>query len=671
MSFRKIIIVTALFLSFSKGTAQKFEMGKVSIAELQEKEHPKDPSAAAAILFEKGKITYEYSQSEGFDMVTTVSARIKIYKKEGYEWANKAIRYYIGSNAREKISFSDVATYNLVNGKIEKTKLKSDGEFDSNLNRYYAEKKIALPNVKEGSVIEYEYRILSPRIGKFRDWNFQSSIPVNYSEFKTYIPEYFIYNATQRGFIFPKVSVERNNKTVNYTYRDGNTPGETIIHSASQETLEYTETQTTYLAENMPALKDESFVNNIKNYTSGIAHELSVVKYPNAPIKSLSSDWESVVKTIYDDEDFGAELKKTGYFESDINALMSGEKSRDELIGAIFNYVKSNMKWNDYLGYSCDDGVKKAYKDKIGNVAEINLMLTAMLRYAGIDANPVLVSTRSNGVALFPNLTAFNYVIAAVEVTDGLILLDATEKFSLPNVLPLRDLNWYGRLIRKDGSSTQVNLMPKALSKENIYMNIVVKNDGSIDGKIRKQLSGHEALVSRKKIVGVNKDAYLEELENKNNAIEISEYVRDNELDLLKPIMETYSFKDTKSVEIINDKIYLSPFLFLSDSSNPFQQEKREYPIDYGYPSEDKFNISIEIPEGYKVESLPKPINIATGDNIGAFKYNIGVNENKIQLLATSSINEAIVPADYYEVLKDFYQRMIDKQNEKIILIKI
>jgi hypothetical protein len=57
----------------------------------------------------------------------------------------------------------------------------------------------------------------------------------------------------------------------------------------------------------------------------------------------------------------------------------------------------------------------KAYKDKTGNVAEINLMLTAMLRYAGLNANPVLVSTRSNGIAMFPNRTAFNYVIAAVE----------------------------------------------------------------------------------------------------------------------------------------------------------------------------------------------------------------------------------------------------------------
>ncbi len=44
----------------TSGYAQKFDLGKPSMAELQETQHPKDPSASAAVLFEKGvsKITY-------------------------------------------------------------------------------------------------------------------------------------------------------------------------------------------------------------------------------------------------------------------------------------------------------------------------------------------------------------------------------------------------------------------------------------------------------------------------------------------------------------------------------------------------------------------------------------------------------------------------------------
>jgi len=665
----KLILIVFFTISCALH-AQKLELGKVTIAELEEKQHPKDPTAAAAVLFESGEVNFNYTQSDGFSMTLRVKEKIKIYNKEGYEYANAAVQYVINSNYREKVAFSDVATYNLVDGKIIKAKLKSDGEFEEKVNKDWGKRKISLPNVKEGSIIEYEYTITSPRIGRLRDWNFQAAIPVNYSEFKTYIPEYFIYNVNQRGFIFPKVAVEKSNKKINYTYRDGNTPGGTIIHSASQESLEFTETRTTYTAVNMPAMKEEAFVNNIKNYTSGISHELSIIKYPNSSLKTFSSDWETVTKTIYKQDDFGLELAKTGYFESDIDALLRELKTKDEIIKGIFNYVKSNVKWNDDYGYSCDDGVKAAYKNKTGNVAEINLMLTAMLRYAQIDANPVLISTRSNGVALFPNVTAFNYVITAVETENGLVLLDATEKYSLPNILPLRDLNWMGRLIRKDGTSLLVDLIPKNLSKETNYMNVVLKQEGTAEGKIRRQLTDYEAFDFRKKYAGANKDNYIEELENRHNAIEISDYSRDNDFDLLKPISETYTFKSSRDIEIINDKIYFSPLLFLCTKENHFKQEKREYPVDFGYPSEIKYNINIEIPEGYIVESLPKPINLVTGDELGAFKYMIANNGNKIQLTLSSGVNAAIVPADYYDVLKEFYQGVVDKQNEKIVLIK-
>ena len=89
MKFNQFIIGLFLIVVALKTNAQEFKLGKVSVAELEEKEHPKDPSAVAAILFKKGDVRFEYSQDKGFEMVTVVKTRIKIYKKEGYEWANQ------------------------------------------------------------------------------------------------------------------------------------------------------------------------------------------------------------------------------------------------------------------------------------------------------------------------------------------------------------------------------------------------------------------------------------------------------------------------------------------------------------------------------------------------------------------------------------------------------
>jgi len=669
----KFLITTFMLLLIALSSkAQDFRLGKVSIEELKEKVHPKDSSAVAAILFEKGENKLVFSQANGFDTELVVRARIKIYKKEGYNWANKKIRYYLVNNLRERISFSDAVTYNLVDGKIEKTKLKSDGEFDEVINKYWGQKKIVMPNVKEGSVIEYEYTLHSPNIGNPRDWYFQSDIPVNYSEYINCVPEYFVFNTNVKGFIRPKITVEKVNRTISIDSKERvvGRMGATTTNFNS-DNINYTETRATYLAENMPAIKEEAFVNNVRNYTTSLEQELSMTRYPNAMPKTYSTDWESVVRTIYEYEDFGPELNKTGYFEEDLKAVIAGLNSQDEKINAILKFVKSTVKWNNYYGYSCSDGVRKAYKDKTGNIAEINLMLTAMLRYAGLNANPVLVSTRSNGVSFFPNRTAFNYVIAAVENGNEVILLDGSDPFSTPDVLPFRTLNWLGRLIRKDGTSMSVDLMPKKVAIELKTMNYSVNDKGEVLGQLRNQKIAHNAMLFREQVKGVKEDAYLEKLENSNNKIEINNYSLKNEKEVNLPVIETYSFVGNNLSEMIGGKIYINPMLFLAKKQNPFKQENREYPVDYGFPFQDKYAINIQVPDGYKVENLPAPITLTMNENLGVFKYLTNLSGNTIQISVSNQINSPIVLSEDYTALKSYYQKMIEKQNEKIVLSRI
>jgi len=669
MKLIKLLSLSITLLFFSKITAQEFKLGKVSIAELEQKVHPKDSTAPAAILYKKGKARIEFDQTEGFITVTDVEARIKIYKKEGYDWANQEVWYYKQANFNEKVTFSDACTYNLVNGKIEKTKLKTEGTFDEVLNKFRSQKKITMPNVKEGSVIEYKYTIKSPS-RSIREWQFQETIPVNYSEFVTCIPEYYIFNSVGKGYLTPKVSTTRNNKSFIITSkeRSGFYVSKTDF---STDKIEYFENQTTYIAENFPAMKEEAFVNNMDNYVSSIQHELSMTKFPNEPMKSYSTDWNSVVKTIYDYDSFGAELNKTGYYEDDLKVLLAGKNTPEEKIWVILNHVKSNVKWNGYSGYDCDNGVRKAYKEKTGNIGDINLMLTSMLRYAGLTANPVLVSTRENGIALFPNRTAFDYVIAAVETPNGNLLLDASDKFSTPNILPFRTLNWSGRLIRKDGTSEEIELTPKKLSNDAVFLNYSVNADGKISGKTRRQCTDHIALLTRERIDGIKQEDYLEKLENKNGKIEINDYTRTNEKDILLPTIETYTFTGNDLCEIIGGKIYISPMLFFTNDKNPFKQEVREYPVDFGFPQVERYNINIQIPEGFEVETLPTSAAINMEDNAGSFKFTVAQNGNNVQLVIASQINDAIFSAEKYEMLKEYYKGMIAKETEKIVLKRI
>jgi len=665
-----LLLATFFILGNVKYYAQKRELGEVTLAELNEKAHPKDSSAVAAILFEKGNTHFDYSQDDGFRVVTDVEVKIKIYKKEGYDWANKSVSFYVGGDSDESVSFSKAVTYNLVDGKVEKTKLKSEGEFVEKTNKFWSRKKITMPNVKEGSIVEYKYTITSPYTSTFPEWNFQNDIPVNYSEYGTQIPEYYFYNVYRKGSLIPIEIKNSANKSIILSNKELVRDGRAIKYERNNETINYSEKQVVYKLENISALKEESFVNNIDNYRTSIQHELSGRQMPQGMFESFSTTWEDVAKKIYDNENFGAQLDKNNYYENDLKVLLQGLNTREEKVSTILKFVQSRMTWDKYNSYLCDVGVKKAYQDKIGNAAEINLMLVSMLRYAGFDANPVLISTRSNGIALFASRTAFNFVIAGVTFENDLILLDATSKISSPNILPLYDLNWFGRIIRKSGTSESVDLMPKIISNDVVNMLITIDGQGQVTGKVREQYFDYNALRFRSKYSDLSQENYLDKLEEMHKGLEVSEYEITNKNEISEAVVEKYAIKSNNLVEKIGDKMYIEPLLYLTQSENPFKQETREYPIDFSYPFKDKYMVTITIPEGYQVESIPKSISLAMDGGYGSFSLSATTTGNNIQITVNLNVNASIVPAQDYDILKEFFKVMIEKQKEKIVLKK-
>src|SRR5690606_12095695 len=139
---------------------------------------------------------------------------------------------------------------------------------------------------------------------------------------------------------------------------------------------------------------EEPYVNDMDNYRSAVNYELQYVQFPKSLRESYTTAWGQVVKTIYGSDDFGGQLNRSKYFKTDLASVIEGKSSESEKLSAIFSFVQNRMNWNGFLGYFTDKGVEAAYKEKSGNIADINLMLIAMLKGAGLDANPILISTR-------------------------------------------------------------------------------------------------------------------------------------------------------------------------------------------------------------------------------------------------------------------------------------
>ena len=669
----KLILFSLFFIVMQISIGQNFKFGKVSKEELQEKAHPTEPDANAAVLYREFKTNFEYIESEGFMVVTEVFERIKIYKKEGFDWGTISVSLYQGgSGAKEEITSLKAYTHYISDeGKMDDEKLRSAGIFDEKTSKYRVLKKFTMPNLKEGCVIEYRYTMRSPFISNINTYDFQETIPINLVELSFATPEYLNYKTHQKGWLPIKISNDNRDRSIDYTYlQSGAVSGKGGADKSVSATMTFRENISLVTMRAVPSIKEEAYTGNINNYTSSLKFELAYTKFPNAAYNSYSRTWEDVSETIFKASSFGGEIKKTSYFKKDIDPLIDGISDPKEKMMRIFEFAKSKMVWNSVYGIGTDEGVKEAYKKGSGNVADINLSLTGMFRYAGLNANPILVSTKKNGIPIFPTRSGFNYVISGVIIDGAVYLCDATNKLGEVNILEEKLLNWKGRLIVDEKTSAWVPLVPKKHAVQNTMLNVEITNDLTVQGISKNRSTGHYAMEMREIYHGLNAESKSKRLEGDLGDIELNNVVFENLKTLNKPITYSYEFDASSAIESVGEKLYFSPLWYLTTIENPFKSNERKYPVDYGFIRKDRYLISINIPEGYSVESMPENSNFSMEQGMGSYKYSISNTGNKIQLTVEIAINEAVIPAENYGGLKKFFELLIEKENEKVVLSK-
>ena len=350
--------------------------------------------------------------------------------------------------------------------------------------------------------------------------------------------------------------------------------------------------------------------------------------------------------------------------------MVADHKTQAEKIEAALRYVKSKIKWNGNYGKYTDDGIDEALKRGSGDVAEINLLLTVLLRECGVQANPVLIGTKQHGIPSFPTLEGYNYVI--VGVRDGLktILLDATDKFSAPNILPTRVYNWYGRMVNKEGVSQEIDLYETISPQKDRYVMADLNEDGSINGVLKQRYKSLEAFELRHKVDEESLETYTQERAVDLGVDEVTNLKLEGIEELSAPITESLEFKINQGVDQIPGQIYLNPLLFFTMGDNPFKSDVRISPVEFNYPFFHNTNVTLKLPEGYEVQQLPEPIKIALPGELGSFVYSITHMGQTLQVMTKFNLTGTFVPYDYYQSLKEFFNRRVAKETEKVILQK-
>jgi hypothetical protein len=655
----KILFFYLLILS-AKAQISKpapIEFGKVEIADLQQKIYAKDSSAEAVVLCDYS--TTLFVSEEGISKHIERIIRIKILKKSGYEWGKVSIPYFSvkGENSKtEIIKGLEATTYNLEDGQVITYSVNQKDIFDEKYDADTRVMKFAFPKVKEGSILEYHYRIQSPLWYSLPTWYFQREIPTQWTETRYSIPQYLNFKMTLQSYLPLKINE-------NASYR-------THFWKGSQE--EYS-ADYRYAIEDSPALKDESFVTTIRDYTSNISFELASFVNPNTFQETkYSITYEDLAKTLVEADYFGRQIGKFDEAKDLANLLKTQVTPEESGYKIAYNYLRNYMTWNGENSIYVQENLGKTYTKRTGNSTEINLMLVRLLREMGYDANPLVLSTRSHGkiseeIAL---MDKFNYTVAHISIEGKDVFLDATSTLLPAGVLPVRCLNGIGFLVSK--KMARIMQIPNTERyNQTTMLDVELDTEGSLKGSVKVSGMGYAGLNLREKLAKDGKEKFIEDFKEKRNTWKDTKIELIN-FDATNSPLVSCETTITEAVTIAGERMYLNPMLSSGESKNIFPKNNRYYPVDMTYLQTDVFVAKYKIPNGYVIEELPKSAKITMPENRGVFTYIVAKNEDGTLGISSRIVfNKSIFPAEDYEILRHFFDQIVQKHAEQVVLKKL
>lgn len=374
----RLSIFLAVLLLYNSTKAQQrklIQFGTVTSQEMKMTAYEKDSAATAVVLYDKG-----YFNGDRFDFTRHV--RIKILSSAGTSFGNFTIR------APSK-AFIDGYTFNMEGALLQKTKLENSNIYNEEIVDGFDVYKVFFPNVKPGSVIDFRYT----HQGLPLEWRFQDVIPVQYSELTLEPTTNVYYKKIFYGF--EKISEPKKNE---------------------------------FIAEYMPAIKLEPMMDHYSNYVTRFQFDIESIAYPRWNYyRDFSTKWEKVGERLMELEFFGGVINGSSFLNDRAKEIKQSNGSVEEKMKSSVDYIRDNIKWNHDFSLIASKSFREDFKTRhSGSSATVNLLLIALLKKAGLDVFPVVLSTRENGMInpASASMNKLNYVVALVKDADRSWLVD-------------------------------------------------------------------------------------------------------------------------------------------------------------------------------------------------------------------------------------------------------
>jgi hypothetical protein len=638
-----------LFLAFS--SVARAELPPLTDEDRNFKEVPGHPGAPAAILFRE-EIDDDF---RGHDHKTYM--RIKILTEAGRQYANVVLPF-----ERSWSNFGEVSGRTI---HADGTVVPFDGKvLDKEIVKGHGIKEhvksFSLPDVQVGSIIEYiyDFRYLDNRVVA-PTWILQKELWEKQVHFK-FSPSDKMIELAHNQLAYG----------VNWTSfcPDSLKPKEVQLANG----VDYIEVT----GGNVPPYVKEPHMLETPKLKYNVRFYYQSAKNPAEYWKQQGKFWSKDVESFMG--------KKAGIAD-EVNNLVTASDTPEQKVKKIYAFVATleNQSFRPSrtqqeiktLGLK-NQGVADILKQKSGDRDELTLLFVAMVRAAGIQAYPMIVTSRENDFFQTEYLSTdqLDSMIAIVNLDGKDVFLDPGSKFCPYGIMHWQYTGSAG--MREIEGGTTIAQTPNPQYTEAITERIAkltLDDKGTLTGPVKVVYLGQEALLHRESAVRTDAEGRKKDLED-----EVKGWLPAGaEVKLIQEPDWNATGNDFVAIFHISTpiaanagkRVLLPAHIFQINEKPMFPSAQRVNGVYFYYPSREVDQIAITLPADLDIENLPQPEHVKLDYALYKTQWVSDPKQPKTFTVVRDLANASYIfaPSDY-PALKDFYDKVESGDQEQAIL---
>jgi len=636
-----LFLVMILWAACGALRVQGDDWQPIDPAELKMTSEPLAPGAPAIYLFRK----VDRSDAEARELHY---ARIKILSEEGRKYGDVEIPFRKGTEGIHGVKARTIEPDGRVvvfDGKVyEKMVVKAKGV-------KFLAKTFSLPEVRVGSIIEYRYT---------SDWE-QGWI---YDSRWILSEELFTKKAIFSLKPHPEFALQ-------WSWGAG-LPAGTAPPKEEGGKIQME-------ANNIPAFEVEDYMPP----QDELKFRVDFLYSQNTPEKDVDKFWKKFGKDENDEvEKF---IGKRKAMEQAAGEIVSPQDSAETKLKKIYERVqklrnltleKEKTEQEEKREKKKEiNNVEDAWKYGYGDGREITWLFLALVRAAGIEAYPVLVSRRDRYFfkPALMNPRSLNDNVVLVKLGGKDLYFDPGTPFTPYGLLPWPESMVRGRQLGKDGGAwVQTPVVESGISRVERKADLKLDADtGTLEGKLTVSYAGLEGLRRRWEEHGeddAHKKEFLEEevREHIPATIEVELSNKPDWSSSEAPLAAEFHLKIPGWVAGAGRRALLAEGLFGRAEKNVFEHASRKHAVYFDFPFETSDDVTVELPLGWKVGSVP-PAQAQANEAVG-YWMKAEESQGNLRVQRKIRINLVLVEQKQYGALQNFFRIVRSGDDQQIVL---